>query len=210
MAAPRPVAAVAGTELALMSSASVTPDAATKPYQVETRLEAARAAANQEVQLRLWREALKLAPADERARVGALRAAIGLRRDSFARALVQAGNGPEVGFDEDAPYRYQRYRQPGTASILPEAQLTDEERANLAESLAAVAERLDDLPAAQRYLQAAMELRPLAQRDALKRHVNTLAAEQDRRTKNTARQPAIKNVIEQGEIVRPRISRSAQ
>jgi hypothetical protein len=96
------------------------------------------------------------------------------------------------------------------SSILPEIQLGDPERGILAESLAAAAERLDDLGAAKRFLRAAIDLRPPAQRDALTRHADSLAAEQDRRAKNTARQPSIKNVIEQSEIVRPRIPRSAQ
>ena len=210
LAAPRPVAGVAGTELALMSAASITPDAAAKPYQLETRIEAARESTNPEVQLRLWREALALAPFDERVRLGVLRAAITLHRDNLALALVQAGARPEMGFDEETPDRYQPYRQPRVASILPQMQLTEQERADIAESLAAAGERLDDLPAAQRYLRAAIDLRPPAQRVALTAHLNALIAEQDRRAKNTARQPLIKNVIEQDRIVRPRIPRSAQ
>jgi len=192
-----------------MSSASVTPDAAAKPFQVEARIEAAREVANPEVQLRLLREALALAPYDERVRLGVLRAAIALRRDNLALALAQAGTRPEMGFDEEMPYRYRAYRQP-VAAILPQMQLTDPERAGLAESLVAAAERLDDLPAAQRYLRAAIDFRPPAQRDALASHSSALVAEQDRRAKNTARQPFVKNVIEQDRIVHPRIPRSAQ
>jgi cellulose synthase operon protein C len=210
LAAPRPVAGVAGTELALMSSANITPDAAAKPYQLEARIEAAREATNPEVQLRLWREAVALAPFDERVRLGVLRAAITLHRDNLALALVQAGARPEMGFDEETPHRYQPYRRLRAASILPQKQLTDQERADIAESLAAAGERLDDLPTAQRYLRAAIDLRAPAQRVALTTHLNALIAEQDRRAKNTARQPLIKNVIEQDRIVRPRISRSAQ
>ena len=42
LAAPHPVSAVSGTELALLSSASITPEAAARPYQVEARLDVAR------------------------------------------------------------------------------------------------------------------------------------------------------------------------
>jgi tetratricopeptide (TPR) repeat protein len=219
LATPRPVAAVAGTELALLSLARVTPDAAAKPYQVEARMEAAREASDPEVKLRLWREALALAPADERVRLGTLRAALGLGRDSLALALEQGRPQAQTEYNAEVPYynrrgRYSPYRQPGAASVLPQAQLSDQERATLAESLAAAAERVDDLNSAQSHLRAAIDLRPAhqndAQRDALVRHLNQIVAEQDRRTKNAARQPAIQNVIEQDQRVRPRIARSAQ
>src|SRR5579864_8185454 len=81
LASPRPVVGVAGTELALLSSTSVTPEAAAKPDQVEARIDAARQAANPDVKARLWQEALAIAPSDERVRIGALRAALALRRD---------------------------------------------------------------------------------------------------------------------------------
>jgi len=214
LTAPHPVAGVAGTELALLSSASVIPDAAAKPYQVEARLEAAREVSNPEVRLRLWREALAIAPADDRARLGALRAALELRRDSLALALEQAGAPSPTRFNEETPYytrrgRYLPYRLPEVASVMPQARLTDEERAALAESLAAAAERLDDLAAAQSHLRSAIDLRPPDQRGALTRRLNALIAEQDRRAKNAARQPVIKNVVEQDQVVRPRIPRSA-
>ena len=215
LAVPQPVAGVSGTELALLSSPTVTPDAAVKPYQVEARIEAARQVSNPEVKLRLWREALALAPADERVRLGALRAALALRRDSLALALEETRVRAQLGFNAEVPFygrrgRYLPYRQPEAASVLPQAQLTDQERAAIAESLAAAAERLDDLIMAQSHLRAAIGLRPPNQSDALVRHLNELIAEQDRRTKNAARQPAIKDVIEQDHVVRPRILRSAQ
>jgi tetratricopeptide (TPR) repeat protein len=221
LAAPHPLAGIAGTELALLSLGSVAPDAAEKPYQVEARMRAAEAAVDAEVKLRLWREALALAPVDGRVRLGALRAAISAGNDSLALALGTAG--PNAGFNEEVHYyrrhdyrqgRYRSYRQPGAASVLPEMQLTDEERAAIAESLAAAAERLDDLNTAQSYLRTAIDLRPPNQddskRDALERRLNAIAAEQNRRAKNAARQPAIKDVIEQDQVVRPRILRSAQ
>jgi Flp pilus assembly protein TadD len=221
LAAPHPLAGVTGTELALLSSGNIAPDAAEKPYQVEARMKAADQAVNPEVKFRLWREALALAPQDGRVRLGALRTAITLRRDSFALALEQTGAQP--GLNQEVHYyrrhgRLTAYRQPGAASVLPQIELTGEERATIAESLAAAAERLDDLNTAQSYLRAAIDLRPLNQsdsrRDALQRHLDALVAEQDRRTKNAARQPVIKNVIEQDQVVRPRIlmgeQRSAQ
>jgi hypothetical protein len=215
LATPRPVAAVAGTELALLSLARMTPDDAAKPYQVEARMEAAREASDPEVKLRLWREALALAPADERVRLGALRAALGLGRGSLALALEQGRPQTQTDYNAEVPYysrrgRYSPYRQPGAASVLPQAQLSDQERATLAESLAAAAERVDDLNSAQSHLRAAIDLRPAAERAALVRHLNQIVAEQDRRVKNAARQPVIKNVIEQDQRVRPRVPRSTQ
>ena len=55
MSAPHPLAGTAGTELALLTSRTIAPDAAAKPYQVEARMEAAREASDPEVKLRLWR-----------------------------------------------------------------------------------------------------------------------------------------------------------
>jgi Flp pilus assembly protein TadD len=184
LAAPHVLAGVTSTELALLSTAGVTPDAAEKPYQVEARMKAADQAVDPQVKLRLWRQALAIAPADGRVRLGALRAAIALGRDSLSLALEQAGSA--------------------------EMRLTGEEHAAIAESLAAAAERLDDLDTAMSYLRTAIDLRPPAGREALQRHLDALVAEHDRRAQNAARQPVIKNVIEQDQVVRPRIVRSAQ
>jgi hypothetical protein len=219
LATPRPVAAVAGTELALLSLARVTPDAAAKPYQVEARMEAAREAADAEVKLRLWREALAFGPADDRVRLGALRTALGLGRDSLALALDQGGAPAQPAYDDEGPEydprgQYYRYQQAVAPSAFPKTRLSDLERSALAESLAAAAERLDDLNTALSHLRTAIDLRPPgakdAQRDALVRHLHQIVAEKDRRTKNAARQPVIKNFIEQDQRVRPRIPRSAQ
>ena len=146
----------------------------------------------------------------------ALRAAMALGRDSLALALEQTGAQAQMEFNADVPYygRRQRYfmpRQTGAASILPRAQITDAERAAIAESLAAAAERLDDLNVAQSTL-ACRDRFAAANRFPSRRapaHVSQLIAEQERRAKNAARQPAIKNVIEQDQVVRPRIPRSA-
>lgn len=214
LAAPQRLPGISGTELALLSS-PVTPEAAGKPYQVEARMQAADAAADPEVKLRLWREALALAPTDGRARLGALRTAIALRRDSLSVALERGTAQPDGGFNNEMHFyrrhgRLMPYRQPGPATVLPQIQLSDGERAALAESLSAAAEQLDDLNAAQSYLRTAIDLRAPNQRDALERRLSALAAEQDRRMKNAARQPVIKNAIEQDQVVRPRILRSAQ
>jgi hypothetical protein len=152
-------------------------------------MDAARSAAGAEAKLRLWREALAIAPADDRVRLGALRAALALGRDSLAMTLA-----------DDA----------GSASVLGRLPLTGEERAAIAEALAAAAERLDDLAAARRYLQAAIDLRPPGQRQVPIGKMAALIAEQERRAANAARQPAIKDTIEQGRVVRPFIPRSAQ
>jgi hypothetical protein len=144
---------------------------------VEARIDAARTVADPEVKLRLLREALAIAPTDQRIILGALQAAIALRRDNLSLAL---------------------------------AQLDQQMRGSIADSLADAAERLDDLTTAQSYLRTAIELSPPGQRDPLTARLNAIIAEQDRRATNAARQPVIKNVIEQDQVVRARIPRSAQ
>jgi hypothetical protein len=64
------------------------------------------------------------------------------------------------------------------------------------------------LTTAQTQLRAAIALRPQAERGELVAKLDTLTAELARRTKNAARQPAIKDVIEQDRVVRPRIPRN--
>jgi tetratricopeptide (TPR) repeat protein len=207
--------ALPGTELAILSAPAITPAAAGRPYQLEARMEAARGNSNPEVQARLWREALAIAPADEAVRLGTLRAAIAVRHDSVALALNRAQSYTEPTFDSGVPVQVDRRRSMPprwmlNASVMPKSGLTDEERASLAESLASAAERQDDLNSAQGYLKAAMSLRPESQRQPLKLRLDALAAEQDRRIANGARQPIVKDVIEQGQVVRQQIPRSVK
>jgi cellulose synthase operon protein C len=178
LAAPQSLAVASDSELALLSQANVTPQAAEKPYQVESRIQAAREESDPQVKLRLWREALAIAPEDQHSILGTLQAALALRRDNLALAL--------------AP------------------QLNEEDRGAISEPLAAAAERVDDLAAAQNYLRVAIGLRPPDQRPALTRKLDAVTAEQDRRAKNATRQPMIKNVIEQDHVVLARIPGSAQ
>lgn len=156
------------------------------PLDVEARLDAAESAAEPQARLRLFREALAIAPADPRARLGALRAAIATRRDALALSIEQAAPQGEV------------------------TQLTPAERAGIAESLAVAAERLDELPTAEQYLRAAIALVPPDARPPIEARLKALTAEQNRRTQNAARQPVVKNVVEQDHIVGPRLARSAQ
>jgi hypothetical protein len=197
--------APSGTELALLSSGRVTPDAAAKPFQVEARIQAARETTDLKVKLRLWREALAIAPADERVRAGTVDAALALRRDSLALAVHHAGElAAQHGYIPEPIYPNVR-RRPA-----PSAQLTDAQRATQAEALAAAAERLDDPLAAQTHLRAAIELATGAHRAELERHLDGLVAEETRLALNALRQPTIKDGTEQDRVVRPQIFRSAK
>jgi cellulose synthase operon protein C len=177
--------APAGTELALLSAPRIPPADASKPYFVESRIEAAHQISDPQTQLALWRAALAVAPADPRVRVGAVRAALAARRDSLALAIEQATKqNSDTG-------------------------LADPERAALAESLAAAAARLDDLATAIEYLRAVNLFSPPDARAALQAKLDALTAERDRRSRNSARQPAIRDVIDQDHAVEP-LERSAQ
>ena len=134
-----------------------------------------------------------------------------LRHDSLALALDSNQQPQPFGYDSGFPvYRRFRFSVRREFPSIPQPETSDAERASIARALAAAAERLDDLASAQRYLQVAVGLRPAAQRDLLNLKIKALAAEQSRRSQNAARQPAIKDVIEQDRVVRPRIPRSAQ
>jgi tetratricopeptide (TPR) repeat protein len=216
MAAGRGLAAPPGTELAVLSVPSVSPDAAAKPYQVEARMEAARESFDAVTKLRLWQESLAIAPGDPRVRLGTLRAALAAGRDSLALALERPRQQPQYGrfarleIEPSAIEPFATEPSEPFATVHPAIELPDEESAALAESLAAAAERLDDLNSAESHLRAAIGLRPPNRRDALQRKLDTIKAEQVRRAKNAARLPVVKNLIEQDHVVRPRILRSAQ
>jgi len=208
LSAPHPAGADA-SELALLSSTRITAGNARKPYQVEARIDAARASTDMVAAFQLWQEALAIAPFDERARAGTLRAAIALRRDSLALALDQGRGQPQFGFNSE--FRYYGRRSGYAGYVRPQAppnlQLSDPERAAIEESLSGAAERLGELDVAEAHLLAAIRLRPADERDALMARWNVLAAERRRREQNAVRQPAVKDGIDQDRVVRPRILR---
>jgi lipopolysaccharide biosynthesis regulator YciM len=214
LAAPHRLAGGSDKELALLSAGDIALDAVEKPYYLEARIRVADATSEPQTKLRLYREALAIAPTDGRVRLGTLRAALALHRDSLALALARTEGQPDVFNQPMSDYRFRRrympFRQPGMAAVLPPVQLTAAEQVTLAQSLAAAAERLDDLSTASSYLRSAIDLSPLAAREALQHRLDGLTAEQDRRAQNAAHQPAIKSAIEQDHVVRPRILRSAQ
>jgi len=208
------LAGMAGTELALLSASSISPEAALKPYQVEARMEAARKSNNTETRLRLYREALAIAPQDNDVRLSALRAALELRRDSLALALesIKPKERREFPIEvEEDRYRneswYDRSQQyeATESAVWRRAALSEQEQASIAESLAAAAERLGDLSLAKAHIGAALELLPLDKRAALVQKQKSLAAEIDRQAKNKAHQPVIRNVIEQDRVVQKQI-----
>ena len=141
----------------------------------------------------------------------AVRAAIASRRDSLALALHQTQSRPQFGIDSGQP-AYGGYGRRGIYPAYRPRVAAEEpaEDVTTAESLSAAAERLDDLALAVSYLRTAIDRTAPAQRPPLKRRLDALTVEQQRRAANTARQPVIKDVIEQGGIVRPRLPRSAQ
>jgi hypothetical protein len=204
---------IAGTELALLSSANISAAAATKPYYVESRLAAASAATSDDARFTLLRDALAQAPSDERARLGAVQSALALRRDNLALTMAQAL--PFIQPQQPEPYFLRRRFFPAGGPFRPippqpSVTLTEAQRAALLQDLAAAAERTDDLGAAQGDLRIALTLLLPAQRTAPQATLQSLAAELRRRADNAAREPIIQPLTEQSHIVQPRISRSAQ
>ena len=210
LAGPRLSSGAVGTELDLLASGRVTPESAAKPYYVEARIDVARATAEPGAAFRLWQEALAIAPSNDRVQAGALRAALVARRDSIALALAQTLTPARNLYGYSGGHEYERWRQSTPVLRLQQAQLPDADKVSLAESLSAAAERLDDLTVAQQYLRIAADLRPAQQRDPLERKLKSLAAEEHRRSENAVRQPVVKDVIEQGRVVRPRLVGRAQ
>jgi tetratricopeptide (TPR) repeat protein len=200
-------AGAAQSELALLSSGNITASAARKPYQVEARLDAARTSTDMVAAFQLWQEALAIAPSDDRARAGTLRAALALRRDSLALALEQGRAQPQFGFNPG--FRYYGRRSDFARYVLPQPpvglQVSDPEHSATEEALSGAAERLGELDVAQTHLLAAIRLRPENERDALVARSNALVAELRRREQNAARRPIVKDGIDQDRAVRPRL-----
>jgi len=199
----------AGTELALLASGAVSPASASKPYYLESRLVAARAAPDQESRFRLWREALALAPTDDRARLGMLQAALTAGRDSLALAVAQGAERRQPNYEGAFPYsrgrRYRAWEQVSTPSLLSWVNLSDAERSQLAASLATAAERIEEWTLAQAYLRSAIDLTSGEARAALEKRLEALETEQARRGRNTTRRPVVRDVIDQDQVVGPRI-----
>ena len=208
-AAMRAPVRAAGTELALLASGAVSPAAASKPYYLESRIAAARATSDPETKFRLWREALALAPEDEHARLAAIEAGLSLKRDAFALSASRPAPRRSRNYYGEVPYEgephYQPWNRAPDSSLFAWRTLGDAERASLAVSLATAAERADELSLGHDYLQSAKALAPPDERASIERKLRALEAEQQRRAKNAARQPVVRDVIDQDQVVRARI-----
>jgi hypothetical protein len=213
-AAMRAPVRAAGTELALLASGAVSPAAASKPYYLESRIAAARTTSDPETKFRLWREALALAPEDEHARLGAIEAGLSLKRDAFALSASRPAPRRSRNYYGEVPYEGEPHYQPWSwapdSSLFAWRTLGDAERASLAVSLATAAERADELSLGHDYLQSAKALAPPDARAGIERKLRALEAEQQRRAKNAARQPVVRDVIDQDQVVRARIAGGIQ
>ncbi len=202
--APAAPAAAGGTELGLLAAGAVTPSAAEKPFFVEARLQAAGSAGDANTRLRFFRDAMAIAPLDKRARLGALRAALAVQRDRLALSLAQ------VPSDENGRASFPVSGKPDAAYFLPTAGLSSKDQASLAGQLAEAAERVNDLSAASAWLETSIALQPENRRAADEARRKAIEAERERRIANAARQPVVRNAVEQEHVVRPEIPRSAK
>jgi predicted negative regulator of RcsB-dependent stress response len=175
-------------ELALLASGDKSPDAARKPFFVESRVVAASSASDPSLKLALLREGLAIAPDDRRVRTATIRGAIDAHNDPLALALYLvsppqpfAGDGQPP---DDSPY--EMYRSP----LLGDR--------GLVEALSRAAERTGNLVQAEGFLRAAGGA-------DVKQRLAVLAAERKRREENAKRQPEVTGKLEQPQIVRPQI-----
>ena len=82
--------------------------------------------------------------------------------------------------------------------------------AALAQKLGEAARSAGDLPAARQYLDTAIRLTQANGRGALEARLKMIEAEQSRIAANRARQPMVKNVVDQERVVKPRLTGSVQ
>ncbi len=178
-----PTQAAATRELALLTSGNKSADAARKPFYVESRLAAASAASDPAVKLNLLRQALAIAPDNERVRNAAIMAAINAHNDRLALAMSEVTARP-MPVETDQP-------QPEDGRFNGFHPVFARDTA-LLKALSGAAERTGDLPRAERLLQEAGG------------DTTALKAEQKRREENTKRQPVVTDKLEQPRIVRMR------
>ncbi|HLW79937.1 MAG TPA: hypothetical protein VKU44_10110, partial [Terriglobia bacterium] len=212
------------TELDLLAAGSVDAAAAEKPYFHFARLEAARHDSQPAHRVRLLLGTLAIAPSDEAPRLPLFRAAMDTRRDQLAvlalEPLLQPG-APERAL-RSAPYRphviedfaagtccpgEDQSGETAAGAFLPGSQLALTERARLARELAEAYKRLDLLDQAMEYFRVANEIEPSeATRAELKRQIDSLSAENERRALNELRRPVVTLNLTQAKLVRPRLT----
>jgi len=181
-------------ELALLASGDKSPNAARKPFFVESRLDTAAGMSDPALKLGLLREALAIAPDDPRVRLAAVRAALGASNDRLALAMYQASAGvpvlayePPVDDQQPQDEQQQPYETP-RHQMVPDTSLLD--------ALSTAAERTGDLAAALGYVRQAQPQN--------RQRIAALQAEQKRRQDNSKRQPTVSGKTEQTQIVRAR------
>jgi predicted Zn-dependent protease len=188
-----PAQVAAGGELALLASRDESPEAARKPFFVESRVLAAAHASDPRTKLSLLREALAIAPDDRRVREAAILAAVQAHNDNLALALYRvspnpAASGQPVDIAYDATYENPYETPPLFPTKDP----------SLFRALAGAAERTGDLAAAQQFLlySGGVDIRP---------RIAALKTTQQRIAQNVLRQPDVSAKLDQPRVVRPRI-----
>jgi Flp pilus assembly protein TadD len=184
-----------------------------RPFFHYSRVEAAKAAKDPAVRMRLLSAAIAIQPDSNPARLALFRAAADSRRWSLAVAaltpLLESSNSyrgegadAEQGEGEDESAE----EPPAPAGFLGRINLDPAARALLACTLADAMQKLDRLPEAQTYFGVALELEPAAEaRTQLRQRLAAVRSELARRTRDEQRRPRVSPNLEQQSLVRPRL-----
>ena len=200
-------------ELELLAAGSIAPDDVSRPFFFSSRQTAAEQAADPGVRLRLLLEATAVRPDSQKTRLELFRTA--RRRGQHRLAVNALGSVASSGRwggllnRPDSVLSQQQHETPvdqyTARQFLHREGLDLEQRAGLAQELAASLENLGRLRAAVSVYEAALYLGPpAAERETVEQALARVKSERTRRADDAGRRPVITKNLDQDRLVRPR------
>ena len=198
-------------ELGVLASGSLDPTACERPFLYVARVEAAKRVTDPATRMRLLLGALDISP-----RVKAIHLSLMLAAARLGHYPLVVAAYEQLVSDRPAyEFRGRRYdyRRPPSAQE-QEASNADDFRSELGVDIAEAAQtanilseaytKLDRLDSAERYLRIAFQLElSTTLRSELKRRLDAVKAERERRMLNSRRQPTVGSNLDQSNLVRP-------
>jgi tetratricopeptide (TPR) repeat protein len=203
------------SELNLLATGqSIGAQAASQPFFVQARIEAAAHTGNPEERMPLLREAIAVKPEDASARIEFFRAAHKIGHDQLAISAMEPLITP-------TPYNYQpvtQYRRwaprftiaelggVNDSSFITQSQLSPTQKSVLARDIAHAYEKLDNFDEARRYLRIAASLEPSEPVKAeIEKESRGITAKVNLLNRDAQRRPFVSGQLEQRNVVRPRV-----
>jgi predicted Zn-dependent protease/Flp pilus assembly protein TadD len=188
--------------------------AASQPFFVRTRIEAAAHTGNPEEKMALLRDAITVKPENDTARIEFFRAAHEAGHDQLAISAMEPllgarpNNSQPVPHDRGLEPRFTIAELAGEnfSSFLTESPLNPAQKSALARDVAHAYEKLDNLAEAEGYLRIAAGLETSKPVKAeVEKESHGLTAKVDLMNRDAQRRPFVSGQLEQRNVVRPRL-----